>query len=247
MDNRQAKEILQLFRPGTTDALDPQMAEALQAVQRDPELAKWFEEQCAVYLAVRGKLKQIEVPPDLKRKILLGNIGLQSMAPLLYNPMVWLAAAAAIVVLGIGLWFLGTPGNDNDFSVYRDRQARQVQRGYRMTMASTNLNEIRGFLRAKRWDGDYVLTKGLEKLAGEGCAAISWHQKRVSMICFDAGNNKELYLFVANRSELSNIPKPGQTEFTRIHNFMTASWTAGDRVYILAGSGDAAELQAYLD
>ncbi len=75
MDKRRAKELLGLYRPGTQDALDPQVAEALQEAQRDPELTEWFNEQCGVCIALRSKLKQIEVPPDLKRKILLGSIG----------------------------------------------------------------------------------------------------------------------------------------------------------------------------
>jgi hypothetical protein len=246
MDSSQVRRILQLYRPGTTDALDPQMAEALQAVQHDPELAKWFDEHCGAYIAIRAKLKQIEVPPDLKRKILLENVGRRRIIPF-NGPAGWLAAAAAILLLAAAAWLVFSPGKNNGFAAYKQRQVLQVQRGYAMTMTSTNLAEIRDFLRAKHSIADYALTKGLEKLAGEGCADLHWHGKSVAMVCFNAGTKKELYLFVANRSDFPSVPPPGKTKFDRIHKLMAASWTAGDKVYILAGAGDESELQQYLD
>src|SRR4051812_12793576 len=111
MDSSQARKALELYRPGTTDALDPQMAEALQAVQHDPELAKWFDEHCGSYIAIRNKLKQIEVPPDLKRKILLENVGRRRIIPF-NRPAVWLAAAAAIVLLASAAWVFFKSGNN---------------------------------------------------------------------------------------------------------------------------------------
>jgi hypothetical protein len=246
MDSSQVRKILELYRPGTTDALDPQMAEALQAVQHDPELAKWFDEHCGSYIAIRNKLKQIEVPPDLKRKILLENVGRRKIIPF-NRPAVWLAAAAAIVLLAGGAWLTFAPGKNNGFAAYKQREVLQVQRGYAMTMTSTNLAEIRDFLRAKRSVADYALTKGLEKLTGEGCADLHWHGKPVAMVCFNVGPKKDIYLFVANRSDFANVPAPGKTKFERIHKLTAASWTTADKVYILAGAGDESELRQYLD
>jgi hypothetical protein len=39
MDSRQAREILLLYRPDSTDAADPLVAEALEVAKRDPELS----------------------------------------------------------------------------------------------------------------------------------------------------------------------------------------------------------------
>ncbi|MDB6109637.1 MAG: hypothetical protein JWR69_1387 [Pedosphaera sp.] len=247
MDSSQVKKVLQLYRPGTTDALDPQMAEALQAVQLDPELAHWFDEHCGVYIAIRGKLKQVEVPPDLKRKILLENVGRRRIIPFTL-PAVWLlAAAAAIALLAAASWVFFKPGKNDSFAAYRQREVLQVQRGYAMTMTSTNLNEIREFLRASHSVADYALPKGLENLTGEGCAALRWHGKPVAMVCLNAGMKKDLFLFVASRSDFSNPPRPGKPQFDRVHKLTTASWITGDKVYILAGAGDPSELQQYLD
>jgi len=47
MNHNEAKDILLLYRPGTADVADPQIAEALALAQRDAELARWFGEHCA--------------------------------------------------------------------------------------------------------------------------------------------------------------------------------------------------------
>ncbi|PYJ19700.1 MAG: hypothetical protein DME99_11865 [Verrucomicrobia bacterium] len=69
MNAREAKEILLLYR-GPVDDADPQFREALAHVQRDPELAKWLREQTRCYDAIRAKLRELEPPVDLSRKII---------------------------------------------------------------------------------------------------------------------------------------------------------------------------------
>ena len=70
MNRPEARQILLLYRPGTSDSHDPEMAEALELARRDPELSRWFEAHCAFQTALRQKLRQIEVPLDLKARIL---------------------------------------------------------------------------------------------------------------------------------------------------------------------------------
>ena len=40
MNHDEARQILLLYRPGTADAEDPQIAEALALAKREPELAR---------------------------------------------------------------------------------------------------------------------------------------------------------------------------------------------------------------
>src|ERR1700722_3690134 len=126
MDSRQAKEILALYRPGSIDATDPQMAAALELVQRDPDLAAWFEQHCAVYTAIRGKLKEIPVPPSLKQSILSRQVDHRRIIQL-FRPS-WLAtAAAALVILTAIFWFM-IPSKEDTFMRWRNTMARVVQR-----------------------------------------------------------------------------------------------------------------------
>ena len=70
MNRDEAKTILLLYRPGTADADDPQIAEALALAKQDPELARWLEEHCARQEALRAKFRQITVPAGLKEQII---------------------------------------------------------------------------------------------------------------------------------------------------------------------------------
>src|SRR5919109_2062552 len=69
VNTEQARAILQHYRP-SIDAEEPYFSEALEQVQRDPELAQWFTEHCASYEAVRRALRQTPVPAELYEAIL---------------------------------------------------------------------------------------------------------------------------------------------------------------------------------
>ena len=71
MNCSEAKEVLLLYRPGSTDAADPQIAEALELASRDPELRRWFDQHSAFQKAMCAKFQQIEVPAHLKASLLI--------------------------------------------------------------------------------------------------------------------------------------------------------------------------------
>src|SRR5439155_15298022 len=120
------------------------------------------------------------------------------------------------------------------FSAYRNRVVRAAQRGYAMDIVTTNLNEIRQFLAAHEAHSDYPLSAALEKLPGDGCAVLRWHNKKIAMVCFDLGNHRDLYLFVISRSDVPSAPDAADPEFARVGRLMTASWSAKGKTYILA-------------
>jgi hypothetical protein len=227
------------------DEGDPRMAEALLLAQQDPELAQWFEAHCRFYLAMRAKLNQIPVPADLRAKILRGEAVRRGRVLELRRFLAPLAAAAMVILLGAAVWSLKSRMRGQVFADGRERIVKQAERGYSMK-AGTNLTQIHDFLVANSFP-DYTLTKPLANLAGLGCAKVDWRGRKVSMVCLLTKQNQELFLFVMDRANLGNVPGAGKTEFTRIQKLMTASWTRGDKVYILAGPGEEADLKAYLD
>ena len=70
MNRDEAKTILLLYRPGTADADDPQIAEALALAKQDPELTRWLVEHCARQETLRAEFRQITVPAGLKEQII---------------------------------------------------------------------------------------------------------------------------------------------------------------------------------
>jgi hypothetical protein len=252
VDNRQAREILALYRPGSTDAADPRMAEALDLVQRDPELAAWFKEHCAVYTAIRDKLKAIPVPPGLKRQIIVGQADHARIIPL-PGPAKILLAAAAIVLLTTIIWFtFNTRPGENTFARYRDRVARSVQRtaATYMKYVSTNQADVLAYFAARQRPVDFALSKTLQQLPAEGGSDITWNNHPVEMLCLNAGApagpRNDLWVWVMDKNAVPDAP--GATpQFSQVGNLMTASWSAGDKIYLLAARGTDKDLKKYLE
>src|SRR5207245_10585612 len=197
MDSRLAKEILLCYRPGTADPSDPEFAEALEQAKRDPELGRWFSQHQALHITLRDRFKQLPVPAGLKQEILAGYRS--AVVPVWWQQPAFqaLAAAAAIMLLiGVAL-FWSRPREDRSFTAFQSRVVRNAQRGYVMDITTTNLGEIRQYLSTQGAHADYVLPAPLEKLPGDGGAVLRWHNKTVSMVCFDLGNHNDLFLFVA--------------------------------------------------
>ena len=98
MISSEAREILLLYRPGTAEAADPQMAEALELARQDPELGRWFEQHRAFQKAMRAKFQQIEVPAHLKASLLIrGAVAPKNLPPQSWRRSpIWLTAAAAL-------------------------------------------------------------------------------------------------------------------------------------------------------
>src|ERR1039457_6927593 len=70
MNRDEIKQVLLLYRPGSADAEDPQIAEALALAKSDTELAPWLENHCARQSALRAKFRQVEPPAGLREQII---------------------------------------------------------------------------------------------------------------------------------------------------------------------------------
>ena len=250
MTRDEAKKILALYRPDVTDD-DPRMVEALELVQRDPELAAWFQQQCAVFDAIRSKLKGIPVPQGLRKRIIAEHTAGTRVLSLTSRLLLASAAAALILLAGI-IWLQLKPSPQISFEGYRDRMASSVQRTYAMEMNERDQGKIRDYFASKGASANYVLPKNLDMLPGRGGMVLKWNGHQVCLLCLDAssapGTRNDLYLFMANRSVLPGAPAPGaQPQFKSFNKLTTVTWTVGDRVYLLAGQGDEAELRKYLE
>jgi uncharacterized membrane protein YbaN (DUF454 family) len=246
MNSRLAKEILLRYRPETADASDPEFAEALEQAKRDPELGRWFEQHQTLHNTIRDQLKQLPVPAGLKGDILAGYR--PAVIPVWWRQPAFqsLAAAAAIVLLIGVAFFWSQPREDRSFAAFQSRVVRNAQRGYVMDITTTNLGEIRQYLATQGAPADYVLPAPLEKLPGDGGAVLRWLNKPVSMVCLDMGDHNDLFLFVARRADLPDAPSASEPQFTQIGKLTAASWSTGNRTYVLAGPGDEQFVRRYL-
>lgn len=243
MKPQEAKAILLLYRPGTTDATEPATAEALLMAQFDPGLARLFEQHCAFQSAMRAKLRQVEAPEHLKAALFA--------APNLIRPVAWwqspawLAAAAAVVVLlGLAAVWLA-PRRAGQFTRFQERMVSTALREYRMDLVTTDMPQLRQFMAARGAPADYQLPRGLERLALTGGGQLVWRTHPVTMVCFNRGDDQMLFLFVIARSALGD-PPPESPRVSTAHDLVTVSWSRGDRTYVLAGPQEKDFARKYL-
>jgi hypothetical protein len=252
MNRDDARNILLLFRPGTADVTDPQIAEALALVKQDAELARWFGEHCARQEVVRARLRQIPVPPGLKEQIISEQAARRKTFDWRRLPALTAIAAAVVVLFVLVTPWLKSLKSDNTLAVYQSRMVGTALRTYVMDLTTNNPAQIRTFLGQNHAPADYVLPAPLGKAAVTGCAIESWQGMKVSMICFSTGKplspgeQGDLWLFVVDRASVKNAPSAGPPQLARVNQLMTAVWTQGDKLYLLGTQGDEQTIRRYL-
>ena len=251
MNRDEAKTILLLYRPGTADAGDPEIAAALALAKQDPELTRWLVEHCARQEAVRAGFRKITAPAGLKEQIISEQAAHEKM--LFWRQRAVLAVAAVVVALVVltPLWFQHR-GQDDTYANYRNRMASVALRGYSMELATNNPASVRAYLAQNDAPSDYVLPAPLEKAALTGCAIESWQGAKVSMICFRTGKplppgeQSDLWLFVIDRSRVKDAPPAGSRQMIQISRLRMVTWTEGDKLYVLGMAGDEQTLRQFL-
>ena len=154
----------------------------------------------------------------------------------------WMAAAAAIALLGALVMIWLQPAPKDRFSDYRSRMVRMAMRQYRMDIATNDLKAVRQFLEKRGAPSRFVLDNGLEKLSITGGVFSRWRGNPVSMVCFDRGDKQMLFLFVLDRSAVKDAP-PRAPQSAKVNKLLTTSWSEGDETYLLAGPEDSALLR----
>jgi len=121
-------------------------------------------------------------------------------------------------------------------------------RVYGMDLETTDQTQLRQFIAKKGAPADYLLTQGLQRLQLKGGGLQRWRGNPVSMVCFDCGGSKMLFLFVLKRSAVKDPPpeNASQAKLAQVDGLLTASWTHGDDAYVLAGPEEVRFVEKYL-
>jgi len=250
MNRQQAQEILLLYRPGIADAQDPDFADALALAEKDADLRRWLHDQSLVQNALREKFRKIPIPEGLKEQILSERKAHTSL-PLKRKLVLSAVCGVCVLLLVAAILPRLRSHEDKSFANFHNRMVRTVAREGlypRMELETNDLAQIRQYLAQHQGHGDYVLPVALQKATSTGCATLEWQGKRVSMVCFNSGKNpapnqSDLFLFIINRADLPKAPPPGALSFAQANRLATASWTYGDKTYVLAG--DEASLRKF--
>ncbi|MEI2725524.1 MAG: hypothetical protein V9H26_18990 [Verrucomicrobiota bacterium] len=243
MTPQQAKQLLLAFRPWAKDVHEPEVVAALAVCRQDAELARWFENHCAVQNAIHARFNQMPVPAGLKEQI-LSEYKSRAVITWWRQPTLLAAAAALAILIAVGsLWLtIPRPGSEEvSFASYRSRMGRTALRTYGMDLETSDGPQIRTYLAQHQAPADYVLPRNLETSPPVGCGVLKWQDQPVAMVCFRTGKplapgaKSDLFLFVIDRKSLPDLRLTNTPEFAPVNKLVTASWLAGEKVYILAG------------
>jgi hypothetical protein len=258
VNRAEAKIILQLYRPDTADADDPQIAEALALAKSDPELSRWFEEHCARQNALREKFRQIGIPAGLKEQIISEQAAFFKRNSRREKIILVATVTTIIAALAVIVSFYFQPGGNGNQAVantlanYQNQMAGTATSGYGMSFPTNDLTQIRNYLTQNAAPSDYTLPAPLEKTATTGCAIEGWQGKKVSMICFRTGKplppgqQGDLWLFVVDHTSVKGAPDAASPQFTKVNQLAIATWTQGGKLYLLATEGDEQVLRKFL-
>lgn len=234
MNREQAQEILLLYRPGTDNPAEPEIAQALALAREDHELGEWLRRHQAFQSTMRASLRAIPVPSGLRDQLWRENKIIRPPAWWQKPSPLWLAAAAVLIVLlGVAPLWVGQTRPDR-FVHFQRRMVGEVLRQYGMDQKTSDLNQLRQFIATRGAPADFRVPPGLEKLSLTGGGVLRWRSHPVSMVCFDRGDQQMVFLFVMKRSAVKD-PPPDKPASEKVSELWTTSWSEGEHAYVLAG------------
>ena len=259
MKRERARQLLGVFRPGGQDISDPQMAEALRCVKRDPALAEEFAEQRRfdgeVGAVVRAMADATIAPVDLKAALLA--IRLPATTPShsspatepapgkIIRPPFWraplgqdwrarAAAAAVILLLSIATVRIFHRPAPLLSDLRHDLIANDWAGDPHLDFQSSDLGAIKTWISNQGFSDGVVLPSALNDLHLQGCRMVYRDGKAIPLLCFGHGA-KHFHLFVIDHVGFPDLPATDAPDFEKCGPWTTASWRFSGNTYVLTG------------
>jgi len=239
MDKEEAKLILGCYRPNGRDALDPEMRQALEMAEHDPELAEWFKMEQALDGVICEKVSQCQAPESLKTSIIAGR-KLVAFETRWKSPQLLAMAAMVIALIAVAGVIIpsenGGVGSaqvaQDGFLKFRSEMVNFVQNGFELDVRSGNTEDLdMWFMKHSTPLVDSEATQHLAKNV-MGCKAFNWDGKPVSLMCYRMGEGKVLHLFVM---DFKNQAAPGLPRLNTKLLETVEGFLAGEREGLFAG------------
>ncbi len=231
MNAERAKSLLKVCRLNGADAADPEMSEAQKWTRRNPKWARWFAGQQAFDSAAGDALNS--PPPENLKEMILASAAMGASPPWWQSRFARVAMAAAIAALltVAALWLRPQSATFTEYCTELTQTPWDASR--HLQFHASTLDQVRAWLHGREAGVDFSVPAELQDLGVHGCSVIEWRGRKVPFICF-ADGFRHMHLFVVEGGKFSDPPGP-DPQFDVCAGWRTASWTQGDKVYILTG------------
>jgi len=91
-----------------------------------------------------------------------------------------------------------------------------------------------------------VIPEKVKAMEPVGCRVLRYRAHDVGLICFRRANGTLLHLFVMDRAAFPQLPDRNRPDFSGQGEWMTAAWSEGQHVYLMAVQGDQSTLESFL-
>lgn len=261
MNKQRAKEILSTYMKDSSVDSDPEVQQALDLADSDPELLEWMQLQAEVDPVLRDALSDIPVPKDLEAR-LLETVRKESPAVAGTRPprrlrLVGWGIAATLLVSISTFWFLrqnedivqnlqhSVSGvSPDDFSHFRDGMAYYINDVYfRLDHITKDLDSIESWLSNRESPVYEDLPDALTALDPIGCKQLQWQGLDVSLVCFHTTDGRIVHLFLLDRETATDSQFSGIDAVARSSGLETAGWVSPSTVYLLVGSDPSVDIE----
>ena len=241
----EAKTILSVYRYGSEDGSNPFFAEALKLASEDADLARWFAAERAFDAAIAGKLTSDSVPPGLK-DALLAAVEPRNTFEWTWPRAACLAAAAAGVTLLLALNLFPAREKGDSVENYRAEMVNFVSLDPPLEMETGDMRKVEDQLARNDVAAHLDVPGGVQKLPVLGCRSLLFRGYKVGLICFRRNGDQLAHLLVVDRAAFAGAKLPAQPDFHQEGEWMTATWTEGGKLYVLAVKGGRKDLETLL-
>lgn len=246
MNSLEVKFILEACRSGELDGDDPRIAEALRAMESDPELARWFAEAQELDRAITSKLLSVPVPQDLPARIHAGGTsGKAGESRFTRRRWLAIAAAGAATVIPAAL-FLGRSRTGSVAAFRNDMAGFMDGWDFNFDLDEMDFLKIQGWLQSRGTVEKLNAPATLASSSTIGCKTLRWLGNRAALICFSPrGAGATVHLFAVSRQAVID-PPPVTPQPLKLPKWNSATWADETNVYLALTTADPDKLNRCL-
>jgi len=243
---------LQMMRPDGQDRAHPEVASAVAAADRDPDLRAWWENEQSFDRGFAAALSSLKPPAHLHATILVGMRASRRTTVWRRRSLIGLGAAAAVVIAGAVMSGLENDSRKTEASLveFRTGLIETFESVNKLDHKTADPDEVRSWLARHEGASDLVLPVGLQARATIGCKVLDWRGAKVTLICFRPPTDGDhqaatTHLFVVDESdapEFLDLKNGTGPVMAQNDPWATAVWSAQGRRYLMISKSPLEQL-----